>query len=94
MECSDPNCPIHGHLKTRGLAVIGTVKSAKARKTAAIEKAYLKFVPKYERYERRKTRISVHVPECIEVKVGDKVRVKECKKISKTKAFVIVEVIK
>ena len=93
-ECKDENCPIHGKLSTRGFEIIGTVKSTKAKKTATIEKPYLKFIPKYERYERRKTRISAHVPECMEIKVGDKVKAKECRKLSKTKNFVIIEVIK
>jgi len=93
-KCDDKKCPIHGHLKTRGLAIIGIVKSAKAKHTASIEKPYLNFVPKYERYERRKTRISVHIPSCMEIKVGDKVRVQECRKLSKTKSFVITEILK
>ena len=91
MECTDKKCPVHGNVKTRGSIIKGIVKTAKAKHTATIEKPYLKFVPKYERYERRKTRISVHVPGCMEIKVGDRVLVKECRKLSKTKNFVITE---
>ena len=93
-ECDDKNCPVHGNLKVRGARINGVVVSTKPKKTAIIEREYLKYVPKYDRYERRKTHISVHLPPCITVKVGDKVRVGECRKVSKTKSFVVLELLK
>jgi len=67
------------------------VVSNKPKNTVVVEREYLHFVPKYERYERRKSRINAHKPECMEINVGDKVKIGECKKISKTKSFVVIE---
>lgn len=90
-ECKDKNCPIHGNLKVRGIILEGVVVSNKPKNTVVVEREYLHFVPKYERYERRKSRINAHKPECMEINVGDKVKIGECKKISKTKSFVVIE---
>ncbi|MEM3412170.1 MAG: 30S ribosomal protein S17 [archaeon] len=90
-SCKDKNCPIHGELRVRGQILEGVVVSNKPKKTVIVERDYLLYVPKYERYERRKSKISAHCPECVDIKVGDKVRIGECRKISKTKAFVVLE---
>ena len=50
-------------------------------------------MPKYERYERRKSKMIVYNPECIDAKKGDVVKVAECRPLSKTKSFVVIEVI-
>lgn len=90
-ECEDKNCPFHGTLKVRGNFIEGKVVSDKGEKTAVVVKTYTKKVPKYERYERRKSKIPVHNPPCINAQTGDKVLIGECKPISKSKSFVIVE---
>ncbi len=92
--CDDPNCPWHGNISLRGRMFVGKVVSAKAHKTAVVQWDYVHFVPKYERYERRKTKVVAHNPECIHAKEGDIVKIMETRPISKTKTFVIVEVIK
>jgi small subunit ribosomal protein S17 len=92
--CSDKKCPWHGSVSIRGKILEGIVVSAKAPKTAIVERDYLHYIPKYERYERRRSRIAAHNPDCIAAKEGDKVKIAECRKLSKTKAWVIVEVIK
>ena len=89
--CNDKNCPWHGKISLRGKIIEGRVVSTKAQKTAIIEVSYLHYVPKYERYERRRSRIAAHNPECINAKKGDWVRAVETRRISKTKAFVIFE---
>ena len=89
-ECDDERCPFHGILKIRGRLFEGFVKSVKDN-TAKVEWEYLVRIPKYERYERRRTRVYAHVPKCIEIKSGDKVRIGECKPLSKTKKFVVIE---
>ncbi|MBI4439107.1 30S ribosomal protein S17 [Candidatus Woesearchaeota archaeon] len=88
--CSDVNCPFHGSLKVRGRAFSGVISSAKMRKTASfsVERRY--YVPKYQRYEKRLTRLKVHNPECLSAKEGDRVSIMECRPLSKTKKFVIV----
>lgn len=92
--CDNANCPFHGMLPVRGKILEGTVVSDKAQKTAIVERNYLHYIPKYERYERRHSRIAAYNPECISAKTGDRVRIAECRPLSKTKAFVVVEKVK
>jgi small subunit ribosomal protein S17 len=89
--CEDPKCPWHGSLSVRGKVIEGNVVSVRAQKTVIIEREYLHYIPKYERYERRHSRIVAYKPDCIEVAVGDKIKIAECRPLSKTKAFVVVE---
>ncbi|MCE5296419.1 MAG: 30S ribosomal protein S17 [Methanomassiliicoccales archaeon] len=89
--CEDKHCPFHGELSVRGQVIDGIVVSVKMDKSAVVEKNYLKYDQKYERYEKRSSRYSVHSPPCLEVKVGDEVRIAECRPISKTVSFVIIE---
>lgn len=89
--CTDVNCPFHGTLSVRGRQLSGTVISAKMRKTAVMEFERLNFVKKYERYEKRRTKLKVHNPECINAKDADVVRIIECRPLSKTKNFVIIQ---
>ncbi|MCD6226423.1 MAG: 30S ribosomal protein S17 [Candidatus Aenigmarchaeota archaeon] len=93
-KCSDKNCPFHGTLSLRGKILQGTVVSDRMQKSVIVERTYLHYLPKYERYERRHTRISAHNPPCINAKKGDKVKIAECRPLSKTKHFVVVEVMK
>jgi small subunit ribosomal protein S17 len=89
--CVDPNCPFHGTLSVHGRFLDGLVVSAKMDKTAIIERDYLHYVPKYKRYMRRRSHTPAHNPPCLKAKVGWKVKVAECRPISKTVSFVIVE---
>lgn len=89
--CQDQKCPYHGTLPIRGNILQGKVVSAKARKTAVIKREFLHFLPKYERYERRHSKISAYNPECISAKEGDIVTIAECRPLSKTKHFIVIE---
>lgn len=89
--CADLKCPFHGRLSMRGRQFVGTIISTKMRKTAVIEFDRLQFLKKYERYEKRRTRLKAHNPECINAKEGSIVKVVECRPLSKTKNFVIVQ---
>ena len=89
--CNDKNCPFHGNLPIRGKTLRGVVVSAKMDKTVIVRHDYLKYVPKFMRYERRHSRIPSHNPPCIAAKEGDRVVIAECRPISKTVAFVVVE---
>ena len=90
-KCNDVKCPFHGSLSVRGRQFTGIVVSTKMRKTAVIEFERLYFLKKYERYGKRRTKLKVHNPECINAKEGDIVDVMECRPLSKTKNFVIVQ---
>ena len=87
--CTDKNCPHHGSLKARGQVFDGTVISARMQKTIRVEWPFMKYWPKYERYEKRRTRLMAHLPSCIAVKVGDKVRIAECRPLSRNIKFVV-----
>lgn len=89
--CKDEHCPKHGLVKVHGRAFTATVQSARAPKTAIVDWERRYHVPKYERYELRRTKLNVHNPDCLNVKPGDIVKIIECKPISKTKHFVITE---
>jgi small subunit ribosomal protein S17 len=89
--CKDRNCPFHGELPVRGRVLEGTVVSAKMNKTVIVQRDYLHYVPKYKRYERRRSRIPSHNPPCINAKEGDRVKIAECRPISKTVSFVVIE---
>ena len=90
-KCNDINCPFHGKISVRGRQFTGTIVSAKMRKTAVVEFERLHHVSKYERYEKRRTKLKVHNPECLDAKDGDIVKIMECRPLSKTKTFVIIE---
>lgn len=89
--CADRKCPWHGTLPVRKKVFSGKVISDKAAKTVVVEWGHHRFVPKYERYERRHTRLVAYNPECIAARLGDAVRIAECRPLSKTKSFVVIE---
>ncbi|MEM4282340.1 MAG: 30S ribosomal protein S17 [Candidatus Woesearchaeota archaeon] len=89
--CKDRHCSRHGGLSVRGRRFVGTVISANMQRTATVEWPRTKFIRKYERYARARSRVKAHNPDCIAAKPGDVVRIGECRKISKTKSFVILE---
>ena len=90
-SCDDRNCPFHGTLKVRGRILEGTVISAKMDKSVIVKRDYQFYVPKFKRYERRHSHIPAHNPPCLDVKEGDVVKVAECRPISKTVSFVVIE---
>jgi small subunit ribosomal protein S17 len=89
--CDDINCPFHGTLALRGHSLEGIVVSDKMERTIVARRDYLNYVPKYKRYERRRSNVSAHSPPCLEIKIGDRVRLSECRSISKTVSFVVIE---
>ncbi len=89
--CNDRNCPFHGKLSLRGRMFMGKVTSSKSHKTASVSWDWKKIIPKYERYEKKRTKVRAHNPPCIDAKEGDRVRIMESRKLSKTKNFVIIE---
>jgi len=92
--CNDKKCPFHGNLKVHGAIIVGKVISSKASKTVTISYIYNAYIPKYERYEKKYTKVKAHNPECIDAKEGDTVRIIETRPLSKTKNFTVVEKIK
>jgi small subunit ribosomal protein S17 len=84
--CSDKLCPFHGvdKIKLRGRTFEGTViKKLHGRVTIAFERSL--FVPKYERFEKRRTKLHARLPDCLkkEINVGDYIQIEECRTLSK-----------
>ncbi len=90
-KCSDIKCPFHGRLSVRGRAFEGVVVSDKMLHGITVELQGMQHVSKYDRYERRTSKFHAHNPVCISAKVGDKVKIMECRRLSKTKSFVVVQ---
>jgi len=93
-NCTDTNCPFHGVLPVRGQVLVGTVVSTKMKDSILVRREYLHYVTKYERFERRASKYPAHCPPCIKVKVGDQVKIAECRPLSKTISFVTIEKMK
>ncbi len=70
----------------------GVVVSTKMQKTAVVEVERIKIHPVYKKRLRVKKKYHVH--DELGVKVGERVKIKECRPISKTKKWKIVKVIK
>lgn len=90
-KSEDKNDPFFGKLGVRGRILTGKIISMNSPKTAKVEFDRILQIKKYERHEKRRTRLLVHTPDSLSVEVGDFVRFVECRPISKTKNFVIVE---
>lgn len=90
-KCEDENCPFHGTLAVRGQILEGKVVSDKMDRTVVVEIDYAKKVPKYERYERRASKVHAQNPPCINAAEGNRVKIGECRKLSKQKSFVVLE---
>ncbi len=88
--CDDVNCPFHGDLPVRGRVMEGIVTTTRMHKTVVFQQDFLSLIKKYSRYERRRSRKLAHLPPCIEVKIGDKVKVVECRPLSKNVTCVVV----
>ena len=89
----DENCPFYGTLRLRGQVLEGTVSSLGMQKTITIERHNVRYMQKYERFEKRTGVLSAHLPSCIgDVEIGDSVKVMECRPLSKTVSFCVVEI--
>jgi small subunit ribosomal protein S17 len=75
----------------RGQILEGTVVSTAMQRTAVVERTLMHFVPKYERFEKRRRRYLAHNPPCLRIAVGRRVRIAEIRPLSKTVAFCIVQ---
>jgi len=89
-RCDDRHCPFHGRLPLRGQILEGVVVSAAMQRTAVVERTLLHFVPKFERYEKRRRRYLAHAPPCLHIAIGHRVRIAETRPLSKLVAFCII----
>jgi small subunit ribosomal protein S17 len=71
---------------------VGTVKSDKMEKTVVVTIGITALHPLYKKYVRRVKTVKAH-NEGNDAKTGDKVRILECRPISKEKHWKVVEII-
>ncbi|MBN2881669.1 30S ribosomal protein S17 [Candidatus Woesearchaeota archaeon] len=90
---NDSKCPFHGDITVRGKILTGKVLSAKTAKNVTVEIASRKYISKYERYVPVRTKIKAHNPDCLKAKEGDVVKIAETRPLSKTKSFVVVQIV-
>ena len=89
---NENNSPFNGSLSIRGKIFEGIVINAKAKGTVVIERESPIYFTKFKRFGRSKNKIHAHVPSNLNVQKGDHVIAAECRPISKSVSFVIVEV--
>ena len=78
---------------TRGRTFEGTV-TKKFPTRVVIEFERTVYIIKYERYARKKTRLHARLPQGMDINVGDYVKVRECRPLSKIIHFVVIEKIR
>lgn len=80
------------HYPVRGNEFVGKVVSAKAPKTVTVLREIVVYNSKFERYKKVRSKVHAHNPEWINAKENDIVKIGETRKISKTKAFIVTEI--
>ena len=95
--CKDRLCPKHGDrkLKMRGRTFQGEVVKVLPGRVSIQFERMIK-LPKYERYEKRKTKVHARLPDCMQhdVAVGDLIEIAETRPISKMIHFVVSKVVR
>jgi len=89
---NDVKNPFNGTLAIRGKIFEGKVIKSKAKNTVVIEKAKPIYFTKFKRYGRSKSKIHAHVPSNMDVQEGNNVVAAECRPLSKSVSFVVIEV--
>ena len=84
--------PEQGKAKTGKKEFVGIVRSDKMMKTIVVAIETLKLHPLYKKYVKRVKKVKAH-DERNEAKIGDRVRVIECRPLSKEKCWKLVEII-
>ncbi|KAJ1605306.1 40S ribosomal protein S11 [Cryptosporidium canis] len=88
----DKKCPFTGNVSIRGRILKGMCISTKMKRTIVVRRNYLKYVPKYNRFEKRHKNVSVHCSPCFDVKEGDIITMGQCRPLSKTVRFNVLKV--
>jgi small subunit ribosomal protein S17 len=88
-ECDDESCPHHGTLSVRGIILDVQVVNDKMDGTVVVMRERRHKIEKYQRYEKRSSRFLAHLPPCMDVKVGEMVKV-ECRPLSKGTNMVVI----
>ncbi|KAK7809759.1 hypothetical protein U0070_002548 [Myodes glareolus] len=89
----DKKCPFTGNLSNRGQILSDVVTKMKMQRTIVIRRDYLRYIRKYNRFEKRHKNTSVHLSPCFrDVQIGDIVTVGEYRPLSMTVRFNVLKV--
>eukprot|EP00512_Aurantiochytrium_limacinum_P002251 CAMPEP_0171499514 /NCGR_PEP_ID=MMETSP0958-20121227/8474_1 /TAXON_ID=87120 /ORGANISM="Aurantiochytrium limacinum, Strain ATCCMYA-1381" /LENGTH=164 /DNA_ID=CAMNT_0012034085 /DNA_START=49 /DNA_END=543 /DNA_ORIENTATION=- len=88
----DKKCPFTGNVSIRGRILKGLVVSTKMHRTIIMRRDYLHYIQKYNRYEKRHKNVPAHLSPCFTVKEGDIVTLGQCRPLSKTVRFNVIDV--
>jgi small subunit ribosomal protein S17 len=91
--CNDKKCPFHGEVSVKKETIKGVVVKKDINGSATISWFRSYPVPKYERFEIRRSRLRTHNPKCIDAQVGDNVLVARTRPLSKTKNHVVIGIL-
>ena len=80
-------------LSVRGFITTGVVVSDRAKRTVIVQRDMVTYISKYKRYARKISKIAAHNPDEINARTGDVVQIAECRRMSKTKAWVVIKVL-
>merc|ERR1740121_3459756 len=85
-------CPFTGNVSIRGRVLKGMAISTKMKRTITIRRNYLHYIKKFLRFEKRHSMMSVHCSPAFDVKEGDIVTTGQCRPLSKTVRFNVLNV--
>jgi small subunit ribosomal protein S17 len=80
-------------ISARGRSFEGIV-TKRFEKRIVVETERTVYIPKYERYHKKKIRLHARIPTDSKVSVGDRVKIKECRPLSKIIHFVLTTIVK
>jgi small subunit ribosomal protein S17 len=97
VSCADKTCPFHGSepVKLRGRTFEGEViKKLPGRLKIQFDRFL--YDRKYERFEKRRTKLHARLPDCLEdqIQIGDWIEIKECRPLSKIIHFIVTKKIR
>jgi small subunit ribosomal protein S17 len=91
-DCTDKKCPFHGQITVKNELIKGKIIKKDINRSATVEWFRPCYVPKYERYEIKRSRMRTHNPMCISAELGQSVVVAKTRPLSKMKHFVIIQI--
>lgn len=81
--------------KTENLAARGRIFKAHVTKKfptrVVVEFERTVYIPKYERYYKKKTKLHARIPDNMDINVGDLIKIQECRPLSKIIHFIVIE---
>src|SRR3989344_6001657 len=84
-NCTDKKCPFHGEINVKGEFLKGKVVKKDVNRSATVEWFRTQYIPKYERYQIRRSRLRTHNPACINASIGEEVLLAKTRPLSKMK---------